>query len=345
MKIRRRGVGVALVACFLTSGWTVSAQSQAVSLEGAGATFPAPLYEAWIDAYGASHPDVGITYEAVGSSEGIRRFIAEGVDFGASDAAMTDAQMAEVARGAKLIPVTAGMVVLAYNIPDVPSGLKLTREAVTGIFLGEIRNWQDPVIADANPEIDLPDLTIAQVVRRDGSGTTFALTNHLSAVSDVWHERFGAATLVDWPGIAMTAIGNDGVAGRIKISWGSIGYVEEGFARRLGLSIAALENAAGEFVDATPETGQAALAGALADMPQDLRQFIPDPQSSGAYPIVTYSWLLLYNSYPDATVGDAVRDFARWGLTDGQALSANLDYIPLPSSVAERAMTALGLTN
>jgi phosphate transport system substrate-binding protein len=169
------------------------------------------------------------------------------------------------------------------------------------------------------------------------------MTNHLSAISDTWREEYGAATLLDWPGISMSAYGNDGVAGRIKLSWGSIGYVEQGFAARLGLPVATLQNAAGSFIEPSAEAGQAALDAAVGDMPEDRRQFLPDPPGVGAYPIVTYSWLLLYQSYADAETGDAVRDFVRWGLTDGQELAADLGYIPLPASVAERSLGAVAL--
>ncbi|NBB68926.1 MAG: phosphate ABC transporter substrate-binding protein PstS, partial [Alphaproteobacteria bacterium] len=230
--ISRQRCGLALVGAALV----VAGPAAAVDVRGAGATFPAPLYEAWIDGFADRRADVTVTYDAVGSGEGIRRFTAGEVDFGASDAAMTDAEIDEVDGNVRMIPATAGMVVLAYNLPDIPSGLKLSREVLAGIFLGEITHWQDERIAALNPELELPSLTVARVVRRDASGTTFAFTNHLSAISDAWAETYGAARLIDWPGLAMTAIGNDGVAGRINVSWGAIGYVEQGFAARLDLS-------------------------------------------------------------------------------------------------------------
>ncbi len=333
-----RGVLAAALVAF-------AAAAHAVDVRGAGATFPAPLYRAWIDAYAEVRDDVAITYDAVGSGEGVRRFVEGEVDFGASDAAMTDAEIDAVDGDVHLIPATAGMVVLAYNLPDVPSGLRLSREVLAGIFLGEITTWQDERIRALNPGVELPRLTVARVVRRDSSGTTFAFTNHLSAISEAWADRFGAARLLDWPGLAMTAIGNEGVAGRINVSWGAIGYVEQGFAARLGLPVVQLENAAGNFVAPGPETGQAALAAAVGDMPEDMRQFMPDPPGADAYPIVTYSWLLLRRDYADAAVGEAVRDFTRWGLTEGQDLAADLGYIPLPPSVGERGLRALGLVN
>mgnify|MGYP006295890601 CR=1 FL=1 len=323
----------------------VAMPAGAVDVRGAGATFPAPLYEAWIDSFADRRADVSVTYDAVGSGEGIRRFTAGEVDFGASDAAMTDAEIADVDGNVRMIPATAGMVALAYNLPDLDGPLKLSREVLAGIFLGEITHWQDERIKALNPGVELPSLTVARVVRRDASGTTFAFTNHLSAISDAWAERYGAAQLVDWPGLAMTAIGNEGVAGRINVSWGAIGYVEQGFAARLDLPVAHLENAAGNVVAPSPETGQAALAAAVDDMPANLRQFMPDPPGANAYPVVTYSWLLLRRDYDDAAVGTAVRDFVRFGLTEGQAAAAALGYIPLPASVGDRGLRALGLVN
>ena len=238
-----------------------------LSLRGAGATFPAPLYEAWIQAYRRANPDVVITYEAVGSSEGQRRYLADAVDFGASDAALSDEQMARVKSGARLVPVTAGIVVLAYNMPGATAPLRLSREACAEIFAGRIKTWNDPRIRAANPGLDLPNRTIALVARQDGSGTTFALTNHLSAVSPDWRDRGpGVGNLVDWRGAAMLARGNEGVAARIKTSEYSLGYVEYHFARRLGLPMATLQNRAGRYVAPDERGGQAALASSMDQM-------------------------------------------------------------------------------
>ena len=335
---------LALAGCVAFNAIIV-ADAHSADLNGAGASFPAPLYYAWIDAYKEVNADDTVTYESVGSGEGVRRLIAGEVDFGASDAAMTDEQIAEVEAGVNMIPATAGMVVLAYNIPDVPSGLKLTREALAGIFLGHIRNWNDPIIADANPEIELPNLSIQQVVRRDKSGTTFAFTNHLAAISDEWNQTFGTKQLLDWPGISVSAYYNEGVAGRINISWGSIGYVEQGFASMLDLPVASLQNAAGNFVAPSAASGAAALEGSLGEMPENNRQFMPDPAGDDAYPIVTYSWLLGYQNYEDSDIAEAFSNFATWGLTEGQALAEELGYIPLPESVANRGLEALKLSN
>lgn len=321
---------------------SAQAASGPMVLQGAGATFPAPLYAAWIERFHRAHPEIKIAYDAVGSGEGVKRFTAGAVDFAASDAAMTDAQIAAVDRGVRLIPATAGMVVLAYNLPGLDGPLKLPHDVYPAILAGEITRWSDPRIVTANPGLTLPNSTIAIVARLDSSGTTFALTNNLSAVSPSWQSRHGAATRIDWPSGTMLVRGNEGVAGRIKVTEGAIGYVEYGFARRLGLPTAELENRAGTYVAATSESGAQALAETVAEMPDDLRIFVGDPGGAASYPIVTYSWLILYDRYQDAEREAAVLAFVRWGLTEGQQQSDELGYIPLPQSVTDRALATLG---
>ena len=258
---------------------TVAPPAGGVLLRGAGATFPEPLYKQWFAAYQEQHPKIAIAYDAVGSGVGVKRFIGtskdvsddERVDFGASDAAMSDAEIGEVERGVQLVPATAGAVALAYNLPAVRADLKLSREAFCGIFLGKIKEWSDPAIVKSNPDLKDYSRTIALVVRQDGSGTTYALTNHLAAISNEWRDRFGAAKLVDWPGAAMRANGSAAVATRIQRSQDSIGYVEYGFAKRIGLKIAALENHAGKFVRPGTLSGESAAglgraAGESADV-------------------------------------------------------------------------------
>jgi phosphate transport system substrate-binding protein len=317
----------------------------AVLLTGAGATFPSVLYNRWFAIYHHNHPNIVIKYAAVGSGEGIRRFIGknvadeEKVDFGASDAAMSDADIVKADNNALMIPVTAGCVVLAYNLPGFQGELKLSRQAYTGIFLGDIKQWNDPLIAQSNPGVKLPNLTIATVVRLDGSGTTFAFTKNLDAISEKWRNQFGPATLVDWPGNAMRARGNEGVAGLIGKSEGAIGYVGYEFARKLGLNTAALENKDGKFVRPSDESCVAALAA--AEMPENLRVFVPDPKGANSYPIVTFSWILLRQKYNDAETAKALRELFQWCLQDGQRYAAELGYIRVPASVAEKAATAL----
>jgi phosphate transport system substrate-binding protein len=314
-------------------------------LRGAGATFPSLLYKKWFAEYKTAHPEVAVAYDAVGSGEGVRRFISknvkeeERVDFGASDAAMTDEQMAQVSKGALLVPATAGSVVLAYNLPNFKSELKLSRDALAGIFLGKIKSWNDRAIAAANPGVTLPRLTIVAVARQEASGTTFAFTKHLDAISSEWSARYGAATLIDWPGNTMRALGNENVAGRIQHSEGSIGYVGYEFAHRLGLQMALLQNKEGHFVRPGDRTGMAALEA--AELPANLRLFIADPSGTDAYPIVTFSWVLLYKNYDNPRKAAAIRDLFRWCLTDGQKFAAELGYVPLSSDASSKALAAL----
>jgi len=317
-----------------------------VLVKGAGATFPSLLYKRWFATYQADHPKTVITYDSVGSGEGIRRFIgksikdADKIDFGASDAAMNDQEVAQVPGGVVMLPVTAGSVVLAYNLPDVGGDLKLSRKAYAGIFLGEVKNWNDPLIAKTNPNAKLPKLTIAAVVRQDKSGTTYAFTKHLDAISEKWRGQHRPATLIEWPGLVMRAPGNEGVAGLIQHSVGSIGYVGYEFARKVGLRMALLENRQGNFVRPTEQTGKAALAE--AQLPEDLRISIPDPLGLDSYPIVTLSWILLYKRYEAPEKAEMIRDLFGWCLLNGQNEAPNLNYIPLPQNVAVKALSALG---
>jgi phosphate transport system substrate-binding protein len=346
----RQMVVLAVVVLAISVSWgVVSAQAGTPSknvppgtmhIHGAGATFPAPLYKKWIEEYQKRRPEVMVSYDAVGSGEGVKEFMAGRVEFGASDAAMSDAQIAEVARGVQLVPAVAGSIVLAYNLEGLGGDLRLTREVYVDIFLGKIRSWDDLRIKRLNPELNLPKSDIALVVRQDGSGTTYAFTNHLSAISDEWRDRGpGVGPLVDWPGNAMAARGNEGVAGRIKISKGSIGYVEFGMARRAGLSMAWLENKAGLFIEPHGGSGLATLLNTA--LPENLRVFFPDPEGQESYPIVTYSWLLLYRQYDDAQKLGALKQFVRWCLTTGQEFNESLGFVRLPPQIIARALEAL----
>jgi phosphate transport system substrate-binding protein len=313
-------------------------------VKGAGATFPSLLYKQWFAEYERNHPQTGVNYEAVGSGEGVRRFIGqnikdtERIDFGASDAAMTDEQIAQVPGGVLLLPLTGGCVTLSYNIPGLYGELRLSRRAYAGIFSGQIRNWDDPIIAESNPGLRLPRLTIVTVVRQDASGTTFAFTKHLDAINDSWRNQFGAANLVNWPGNAMRAEGNEGVAGRIQHAEGSIGYVGYEFAHRLGLRMALIENKSGAFVEPSAESCAAALAS--AEMPENFRVYVPDPAGSGAYPIVTFSWILLYKRY-EGQKAAVLHDLIAWCLRDGQNFAPALGYVPLPPKVVSKALAAV----
>ena len=314
-------------------------------VRGAGATFPSLLYKRWFTVYHGSHPDIYIKYAAVGSGEGIRRFVGkdlaedESIDFGASDAAMSDADIAQAGNNVLMVPATGGCVVLAYNIPGFSGELKLSRKAYAGIFLGEITNWSDPLIARANPAARLPKLTIVTVVRQDSSGTTFAFTRNLDAISEHWRGRFGPATIVNWPGEAMRAKGNEGVAGLIEKSAGSIGYLGYEFARRIGLDYAILENKEGKFIKPSEQSCNAALN--TAEMPDNLRAFVPDPPGGDSYPIATFSWILLRKNYSNAETADAIRRLFQWSLQDGQRYASELGYVPLPPGVAQKSLAAV----
>ena len=331
------------VACFggMTQG-SVALAGGLLELRGAGATFPAPLYQRWINTFAEHHPNFPISYAALGSGEGIRGFLAEELDFAGSDAALSDEQIAQVKRGAQLVPATAGVIVIAYHVNGLSGPLKFPRDVYKDIFTGKITRWNDNRIQAANPDLKLPNENITIVARQDSSGTTYAFTNHLSAVSQEWRDSGpGAGKVVDWPGNAMVARGNEGVASRIKVSEGSIGYMEFGFAKRLGLPMAWLENKAGRFVEPNDQSGAEALARNAREMPENLRLLIPDPDGEDAYPIVTLSWLLLYRNYPDQAKASAIKQFVNFGLTEGQRYSRELGYIPLPDEIVSRSQKAL----
>jgi phosphate transport system substrate-binding protein len=308
----------------------VAFAAESITLQGTGATFPAPLYQRWFSEYNKLHPEVQINYQALGSGAGVKQFQQGLVNFGASDAAMTDAEMAAVKQGVVLLPMTAGSIVLAYNLPDGPGEVKLSREAYVGIFLGKITQWNDPVIAKANPGAKLPDTKITVVTRSDGSGTTFVFTSHLSAVSPDWKSGPGAGKAVNFP-VGVAGKGNPGVTALIKQTPGAIGYVEFGYARQSGMPTAILENKAGNYVIASLASGKTALAS--VQLPPDLRAWITDPTPADAYPIVTYTWLLCYKKYQDPKVAETLKSVIRFGLSQGQSYSIDLGYIPLPSNV------------
>lgn len=333
-----------LGGCSRSEPETQAKPAGAILLTGGGSTFSSVIFDRWFAAYHDSNPKTTVKYAVVGSGEGVRRFIGknvakeERVDFGASDSAMSDAEIERADNNAVMVPITAGCVVLAYNLPGFQRELKLSRRAYSGIFLGEIKQWNDPLIAESNPGVQLPNLTIATVVRQDGSGTTFAFTKNLDAISDRWRDRFGPSTLVDWPGNTMRAKGNEGVAGLIGKSEGAVGYIGYEFARKLGLKTAAIENKGGKFVKATDESCRAALA--TAEMPENLRAFVPDPKGADSYPIATFSWILLRKKYSPETA-NALRELFQWCLQDGQLYAPDLGYIQLPVAVAEKALAAL----
>jgi phosphate transport system substrate-binding protein len=312
-----------------------------VRVQGAGASFPAPLYLKWFKSYSGSHQDVQVDYQSVGSGSGIKSFIDKTVDFGASDAAMSPEEIQRVDVGVQLLPMTAGSIVLAYNVPEVKE-LKLSRKAYAGIFLGKVKRWNDRLIAKANPGVKLPDTAINVVVRADSSGTTYVFTKHLSAISEEFAKSPGNDKMPAWP-VGTRSKGNEGVTASLKTTPGSIGYVEYGYAKSQNLPMALLENKSGAFVAATTASGQAALAS--AKLPENLIAWNSDPEGKEAYPIVTYTWVMLYKKYPDAKKLEVIRDLFKYALTEGQKDSEALGYIPLPQGVVERDTAALATVN
>jgi phosphate transport system substrate-binding protein len=318
--------------------------SDAISLRGAGSTFAAPLYTRWIEEYSVGHPNVFISYDVVGSGEGIKRFLSDTIDFAGSDEILDDSDSAK-AGGAIMIPVTAGMIVIAYNIPGVTSEIKLPRDVYLDIFADRIHSWDDPRIKSVNPGVAFPHHAIGIVARQDASGTTAAFTRHLDAISPSWRALgMRVGKLIDWPAGTTLASGNEGAAAKIRSVPGSVGYVEFSFAQRSGLRMAALENKAGNFVTPTASAGELALSGRVAEVKR-LDASVADPATSAAYPVPSYSWMLLYPHYLDKKKAAALRDFADWILSQqAQDYAAQLGYLALPSdviSLGKRTLTGL----
>jgi phosphate transport system substrate-binding protein len=314
----------------------------ATAINGSGATFPAPLYLRWASDFKKSNPDITINYQGIGSGAGVTQFIQGITDFGASDVAMKDDELlaAKATAGGRpiMIPSTAGSIVLAYNVPGVQTGLKLTRAAYIGILCGNIKTWSAPEIAKANPEVNLPSLPITVVTRSDASGTTAVFTGHCAEVSAEFTSVIGSGKSVTWP-VGVAGKGNDGVTALIKQTRGAIGYVEYGFAANNKLAMAALQNKAGNFITPSVESSSTTLAS--IKLPANLRFFILDPQGANDYPIVTFTWLLLKATYADAAKGAAVKAFVTYALTKGQATAPQLGYVTLPAEVVTKAQAAL----
>jgi phosphate transport system substrate-binding protein len=312
--------------------------AQAVTLNGAGATFPAPLYERYIREFKSKNPDISINYQAIGSGGGIKAVQAGSVDFGGSDAAMTDEEIDKVSlnRGVLLLPTAGGAVAVVYNIPGVSDGLKLTRTAVGEIFAGKIANWNDPAIASQNPGVNLPSQPIRLVVRADSSGTTFVFTNALSAMSPFFKGKLGVSKAPKWSKSALQGKGNPGVASTVKQTPGSIGYVEFSFAKQNNISMAAVQNKKGQFTMPTLEATQEALS--TIKFPDNFRVFEGNPSSG--YPISGLTWMMIYKKY-SAEKLPAIKKWMEWVLTDGQKINPQLDYSSIPDSVTKRALSKL----
>ncbi len=323
-----------LLAAALLAGTAASADN--LLINGAGATFPAPLYQTWFSEYNTLHPTIQFNYQAIGSGGGIKQFSEGTVDFGASDAPMKDDQIAK-APDVVHIPTVLGAVVVSYNLPSVTT-LRFSPETLANVFLGKIAKWNDPAIVADNPGTALPDLAITVARRSDGSGTNAIFTDYLSKVSADFKTRVGAGTSVHWP-VGLGGKGNDGVTALIKSTPGSIGYVELAYARQQKLAVAALKNRSGAWVQPTLESTTAAAAG--ADIPADYRVSLTDAGGKDSWPIAGFTYLLVHKDSKDQAKGTAIVTFLRWAETAGQSQATPLDYAPLPKAVQDRVLKTI----
>jgi len=311
---------------------TSFAFADAVLINGAGATFPYPIYSKWFDEYGKANPGVMFNYQSIGSGGGIKQITAKTVDFGASDGPMTMDQMTQAPGRIYHIPTVMGAVVIAYNLEGVAKGLKLSGDVLADIYLGKITQWNDPRITEQNTGVNLPNTSIVVVHRSDGSGTSYIFTDYLSKVSSGWSGKVGKGTSVNWP-IGLGGKGNEGVAGMLKQTPGSIGYVELAYAKENGLPYADMKNQSGAYIEPTLASTSKAADGAV--IPADFRASVVNSPNPEAYPIASFTWLLIYKQMDDHVKGKAIVDFIRWAITDGQKYAESLDYAPLPANVVE----------
>ena len=327
---------IAVLLAGLALALPVMGQTQ---LNGAGATFPYPMYSKWFSEYNKLYPDVQINYQSIGSGGGIRQVLNGTVDFGASDGPMSDEQLAQAKTKILHIPTVLGAVVPAYNVPGISGEVKFTPEALAGIFLGKITSWNDPAITKSNPGVNFPNQPIIVIYRSDGSGTTFIFTDYLSKISKDWANTVGKGTSVKWQ-IGMGGKGNEGVAGQIRQLQGSIGYVELIYAVENKITYGSVRNAAGTFVKASLD-GVTEAAASVKTMPADFRVSITNAPGKTAYPISSFTWLLIPAQAKDPKKGKIISDFLDWMVTDGQKLTSQLSYAPLPGSVVEKVKAAI----
>ena len=325
-----------LMAASLLLGTAASADG--LLINGAGATFPAPLYQKWFSEYNKLHPEIKFNYQAIGSGGGIKQFSEGTVDFGASDAAMKDDQIAK-APDVVHIPTVLGAVVVAYNAPGMKN-LRFSGETLANIFLGKITKWNDPAISADNPGVKMPDQAIVIARRSDGSGTNAIFTDYLAKVSAEFKSKVGVATSVNWP-VGVGGKGNEGVAGLVKQTPGSMGYVELIYAKQNNIDYGSVKNMEGEFVAASLDSVTAAAAVAARQMPPDFRVSITNAPGKGVYPISSFTWLLFYENPKDKPKARTMVDFMKWALSDGQKAASDLGYAPLPSEVVALEMEAL----
>lgn len=327
-----RGVLAALVAL------AAPAKAAETMITGAGATFPYPIYSKWFDAYSKVHPDVRINYQSIGSGGGIRQITQKTVDFGATDGPMKDDQLEKAPGKILHIPTVLGAVVPVFNVEGVRD-LRFDGKVLADIFLGKVRRWNDPALKALNPAAALPDAPITVVHRADGSGTTYCFVDYLSKVSPEWAEKVGRGTSVQWP-VGLGGKGNEGVAGTVRQTPNSVGYVELIYAEHNKIAHGAVRNRAGKFVKASMESVSAAAAGAAKDMPADYRVSITDAPGEKSYPISTFTWLLVYEENPGRK-GEILKDFLAWMLNDGQKMAPQLGYAPLPANVRRMVLQTI----
>jgi phosphate transport system substrate-binding protein len=327
-----------LLVCLLTAGLAATASAQ-MTINGAGATFPYPIYSKWFDAYAKIDPSVRFNYQSIGSGGGQKQILAQTVDFGASDGPMSDENLGKAPGKLLHIPTVAGAVVITYNLAGNPA-LKLDGETIADIYLGKVTKWNDPKITALNAGTNLPGEDIVVVHRSDGSGTTFIFTDYLTKVSPEWKQKAGSNTSVSWPGGGLGGKGNEGVSGQVKQTPNSIGYVELIYAIQNKMPYADLKSAGGDFVKPTLDSVTAALAG--ANVPDDFRFSMTNSSGGGAYPIAGATWLLVYQDQKDAQKGKKLVEFLKWAETAGQKMAKDLDYAPLPDSLQARVLQRIG---
>lgn len=326
-----------LAAC---GGGSSTPESQPIQINGAGATFPYPIYSKWFSEYGTRHPNIRINYQSIGSGGGVRQLQNQTVFFGASDYPMTDEQIAGAPGPILHLPAVVGSVVPAYNLPGVTAELRFTGTVLADIYLGKITKWNDAALTAINPGVTLPARDITVVHRSEGSGTTFVWVDYLAKVSPEWKTRVGAATSVNWP-VGVGGKGNEGVAGLVKLTEGAIGYMEPVFAVQNQIPFGSVQNASGAFVKSSIASVTAVADGAAPTIPDDFRVSITNAPGEAAYPIASFTWLLLYQTPQDTAQSAAMVEFMKWALTEGQVFASELGYSPLPASVVEKELRAL----
>lgn len=326
-------LGSKLFGIILAVGLTTTASAQ-MMINGAGATFPYPIYSKWFDSYTKVDPSVRFNYQSIGSGGGQKQILAQTVDFGASDGPMSDDNLAKAPGKLLHIPTVAGADVVAYNLPGNPA-LKFDADTIAGIFLGEIKKWNDPKIAATNAGVSLPDQDIVVVHRSDGSGTTYIWTDYLSKISAEWKSKVGTNTSVNWP-TGIGGKGNEGVAGQVKQTPGALGYVELIYAVQNKMPYADVKNSSGKFVKPSLDSITAAMA--TAQIPDDFRFSITNAPGDAAYPICGATWLLVYEQQKDAAKGKKLVEFLKWAQKDGEKMAKDLDYAPLPESLQARVL-------